>query len=85
MVLKEKLNSTLNLECLSCKLFKYPKNQQIREKGRAGRLTAGNCYRMWSNATHAKMSVSGTPEIEEVDLGTLVLDLAQWELLMPMN
>ena len=57
------------------------KESADQRKGRAGRLTAGTCYRMWSNATHAKMSVSGTPEIEEVDLGTLVLDLAQWGII----
>lgn len=57
------------------------KESADQRKGRAGRLTAGNCYRMWSKATHAKMAVSGTPEIEEVDLGTLVLDLAQWGII----
>lgn len=46
--------------------------------GRAGRLSAGVCYRMWTQATHARMNAHRTPEIVEADLAPLVLDLAQW-------
>lgn len=46
--------------------------------GRAGRLSPGVCYRMWSKATHSQLEPHPTPEILEADLTSLVLDLAQW-------
>lgn len=46
--------------------------------GRAGRLEAGKCYRMWSLGTHERLSEHRTPEIMEADLASLVLDLALW-------
>ncbi|MDW3192142.1 MAG: ATP-dependent helicase HrpB [Cytophagales bacterium] len=46
--------------------------------GRAGRLEAGKCYRMWSLGTHERLDEHRTPEIMEADLASLVLDLALW-------
>ena len=46
--------------------------------GRAGRLSPGKCYRMWSKATHNRLRPHRVPEIEEADLTSLVLDMAQW-------
>ncbi len=46
--------------------------------GRAGRLTEGVCYRMWSNATEKQMDKHRTPEILEADLASLTLDMALW-------
>ncbi len=46
--------------------------------GRAGRLTNGHCYRMWSKATQARIKEHRTPEILEADLSSLVLDLYLW-------
>ena len=46
--------------------------------GRAGRLEAGRCYRMWSLATHDRLDDHRTPEIQEADLASLVLDMALW-------
>ena len=46
--------------------------------GRAGRLSAGVCYRMWTAATHQRLAEQRIPEIMEADLAALVLDLAQW-------
>jgi ATP-dependent helicase HrpB len=46
--------------------------------GRAGRLSAGVCYRMWTAATHQRLAEHRIPEIMEADLAALVLDLAQW-------
>lgn len=57
---------------------KISKESADQRKGRAGRLSAGTCYRMWTKATHASMDESGTPEIEQADLSSLVLDMAQW-------
>ena len=46
--------------------------------GRAGRLGPGVCYRMWSKGTHMRLQEHRTPEIEEADLASLVLEMAQW-------
>ncbi|MEO9477132.1 MAG: ATP-dependent helicase HrpB [Cyclobacteriaceae bacterium] len=46
--------------------------------GRAGRLSSGFCYRMWTKATHSRLDEHRTPEILEADLSSLVLDMAQW-------
>jgi len=46
--------------------------------GRAGRLSAGVCYRMWSKATESRLPEFRTPEILEADLTGLLLDLYNW-------
>lgn len=46
--------------------------------GRAGRLSPGVCYRMWSMADHSRMQEHDVPELLEADLASLVLELAQW-------
>ncbi|AHW60989.1 ATP-dependent helicase HrpB [Draconibacterium orientale] len=46
--------------------------------GRAGRLGPGVCYRMWTKATHHRLNKHRTPEIEEADLASLVLEMAKW-------
>lgn len=46
--------------------------------GRAGRLSEGFCYRMWSEVTHQRLADNIVPEILEADLANLVLDMAQW-------
>ena len=54
------------------------KDSADQRAGRAGRLSAGVCYRLWSKPMHAKLQVHRTPEILEADLAPLVLDMAQW-------
>ena len=49
-----------------------------QRRGRAGRLGPGTCYRLWTEATHARLDPHGTPEIEQADLAPLALDLARW-------
>lgn len=46
--------------------------------GRAGRLSPGVCYRMWSSVTHDRMDEHLVPEILEADLANLSLDMAKW-------
>lgn len=46
--------------------------------GRAGRLSAGKCYRLWSTATHYSLSPYKEPEIRICDLTPLALELAAW-------
>jgi len=54
------------------------KDSADQRAGRAGRLSPGVCYRMWSKPTHAKLAEHRTPEILEADLASFVLDMAQW-------
>ena len=54
------------------------KDAADQRAGRAGRLSSGVCYRMWSKATHERLAKHRVPEIEEADLTSLVLDMAQW-------
>lgn len=46
--------------------------------GRAGRVTPGVCYRLWSAATESRMAAVRSPEILSADLSSLVLDVAAW-------
>lgn len=46
--------------------------------GRAGRLSDGVCFRLWSKATESRMAECRTPEILEADLSRTVLDIAAW-------
>ena len=48
------------------------------EKGRAGRVSAGVCYRLWSEEEHRHLSESTIPAIRESDLTPLALELAVW-------
>lgn len=54
------------------------KDAADQRAGRAGRLNAGTCYRLWSKATHARLAEHRVPEIEQVDLSSLMLDMANW-------
>lgn len=53
--------------------------------GRAGRLSAGTCYRMWSEAQHAHLQKHHQPEIETTDLSALVLEMAIWGITNVFN
>jgi len=57
------------------------KDSADQRAGRAGRLSPGVCYRMWSKTTQSRMADHRTPEIMEADLANLVLDMAQWGVL----
>ncbi len=46
--------------------------------GRAGRVEPGACYRLWSRIEHGSRQSHRSPEIEEVDLAGLVLEVAAW-------
>ncbi|HEB95839.1 MAG TPA: ATP-dependent helicase HrpB [Sedimenticola thiotaurini] len=51
--------------------------------GRAGRLGPGHCYRLWTEARHARLDPHTTPEIRQSDLAPLLLELAQWGVTDP--
>ena len=49
-----------------------------QRRGRAGRTSHGDCYRLWSEGTHAALSAQTVPEILHADLAPLALELACW-------
>ena len=58
--------------------IRISKDSADQRAGRAGRLTPGTCYRMWSRATHDRLQDHRIPEIQEADLAPMLLDLAEW-------
>jgi len=46
--------------------------------GRAGRLEAGKCYRLWSEAAHHSLAPHKEPEIRLCDLTPLALEISAW-------
>jgi ATP-dependent helicase HrpB len=49
-----------------------------QRRGRAGRLSKGDCYRLWSEGSQATLSPQTPPEILHADLAPLALELACW-------
>jgi ATP-dependent helicase HrpB len=49
-----------------------------QRRGRAGRTSHGDCYRLWSEGTHASLRPQTPPEILHADLAPLALELACW-------
>jgi ATP-dependent helicase HrpB len=49
-----------------------------QRRGRAGRVAAGDCYRLWSEGTQASLAAQTPPEILHADLAPLALELACW-------
>lgn len=46
--------------------------------GRAGRLSEGVCYRLWTKAAEHRMRETRVPEITDADLSSMMLALAAW-------
>ncbi len=53
--------------------------------GRAGRLTAGVCYRLWSQGIHGNLLPFTPPEIRNADLAPLVQELSNWGCTDPLQ
>ena len=46
--------------------------------GRAGRVQAGHCWRLWSSEQHSRLAKYDQPQILQSDLLSLALELAKW-------
>ena len=46
--------------------------------GRAGRVQAGHCWRLWPQEQHSRLAKYDLPQILQSDLLSLALDLAKW-------
>ena len=58
--------------------IRISKDAADQRAGRAGRLSSGVCYRLWTMATHNRLAEHRIPEIMEADLTSLMLDMAAW-------
>ncbi|MEN3929750.1 ATP-dependent helicase HrpB [Microvirga sp. W0021] len=54
-----------------------------QRRGRAGRLEAGVCYRLWEEAATGAMEAFARPEILAADLSSLLLDCLTWGVTDP--
>ncbi len=63
--------------------LRISKDSADQRSGRAGRLQNGVCYRMWSLATHQRLTEQRIPEIAESDLCVLALELLKWGVVNP--
>ena len=59
-------------------VVRIAQDSATQRSGRAGRLAAGRCYRMWTQAEHAQLLEQTPPAIEHSDLTDLCLELALW-------
>ncbi|GMQ28605.1 ATP-dependent helicase HrpB [Algoriphagus confluentis] len=59
-------------------LHRISKDSADQRSGRAGRLTAGHSYRLWTKSIQAQLAEYRTPELLEADLTSLVLDMKAW-------
>ena len=54
------------------------KAEATQRTGRAGRVAAGQCYRMWARVEEGSMQAYAPPEIQISDLAPFALELAIW-------
>ena len=59
-------------------LTQITRDSADQRAGRAGRVAAGVCYRLWTSATQGNLIAAQVPEILEADLAPLALELAVW-------
>lgn len=59
------------------------RSSAIQRAGRAGRVAAGVCYRLFSRHNFAAMTPHTPPEIQETDLSPLLLELSAWGVTDP--
>ena len=60
------------------KTVRISKDMATQRMGRAGRLSEGICYRLWSLATEHRMDECRQPEILDADLSSMLLDVSAW-------
>ncbi|MCA0754146.1 ATP-dependent helicase HrpB [Paenibacillus sp. N4] len=56
-----------------------------QRRGRAGRLSPGDCYRLWPEQDQPYLPDQSVPEIAEADLASLALELAVWGIRDPLE
>jgi ATP-dependent helicase HrpB len=59
-------------------LHRISKDSADQRSGRAGRLTAGHSFRLWTKSVENQLAEFRTPELLEADLTPMVLDMKAW-------
>ncbi|MFW2372743.1 MAG: ATP-dependent helicase HrpB [Gammaproteobacteria bacterium] len=62
----------------SLKTHFISEDSAVQRSGRAGRLAAGVCYRLWTSQQQQRLVKHSVAEILHSDLSSLVLELANW-------
>jgi ATP-dependent helicase HrpB len=57
---------------------KISQASSIQRAGRAGRIEAGVCYRLWNEQGQTSLEAHSPAEISRIELSDLVLNVAQW-------
>ena len=57
---------------------KVTRAEATQRAGRAGRVAAGRCYRLWTKGEEGALAAFPPPEIATADLAPLALELALW-------
>ena len=65
------------------KTIRLSKAASVQRAGRAGRLQAGRCYRLWSANQQQQLAEYAQPEILQADLAPLALQLINWGIHHP--
>lgn len=63
--------------------IRLSKAASVQRAGRAGRLQAGRCYRLWSTSQQQQLAEYAQPEILQADLAPLALQLIHWGIHHP--
>ena len=64
---------------------KVTKAEAIQRMGRAGRVSTGICYKLWTKGEEGGLQPFAPPEILSSDLTPLVMELAAWGVDSPMD
>ncbi len=59
-------------------LKRISQSSAAQRSGRAGRIAAGTCIRLWSKEQHDRLLTAQEPEISHSDLTAMCLDAALW-------
>lgn len=54
------------------------KASAVQRAGRAGRVAAGHCFRLWPQVTTDRLDAYGVPAVERENLANLLLELKIW-------
>ncbi|WP_339723523.1 ATP-dependent helicase HrpB [uncultured Paraglaciecola sp.] len=76
--IEKKANFQLNRGITHLQNQKISQASATQRAGRAGRLTAGTCYRLWSKEQQDRLSKQSTPEILQSDMSSFILESAVW-------
>lgn len=76
--LKRQVRYDANIGLSRLETRRISKASAKQRQGRAGRIQAGHCYRLWTEQEHTTLEDFDTPEIQQADLSGLCLELSAW-------